>query len=428
MPFLTKFKSSLTLQRLSENFVSLMALQVINYILPLLLIPYLIQSLGMEGFGVYSFLFAIASYGAKFSDYSFDLSATYHISLHKENPKKINKIFSSVLFIKLSLALIFLVFLTLAIFSIEKLYAYKELLFLSYGMLLGNIMLPLWYFQGIEKMRFIMYLNGFLKLSFFILVFLFIKDQNDLGLLFLLHSISSLVVGSLGLTLALKKFNIQLTRVNQEQILFYLKDGWYIFTSKIAVEFYSTTSTIIAGFFLSPLLLGYYAISVKIMAAIGNVFDPITRAVYPYLVGVYKNSSDDFATKNRLLSFVILLIMVPLSLLVFTFAKEILELVTGDKVASLNLYLLKVASLMLIVFPFGSQFTNMMVTIKATKELNYILFSAAAMNLIFAPIVLHFWSVVGMIWLNAFIAYFLIFTKAYVVYKKVKKKEFSHAE
>ena len=407
-----------TKKRLSENFISLMTLQFINYILPLFLIPYLIQRLGVDGFGIYSFIFAIAMYGVKFSDYGFDLSATYHISLHKENPNKIDEIFSSVLFIKLSLATLFLTVLTIAIFMFEKLYLYKEILFLSYGMLIGNTILPLWFFQGVEKMRFIMYLNGFLKLSFFLLVLLFIKDKNDLPILIFLHSLTSIIVGVLGLYIAMKKFNIKIISITKEKIVFFLKDGWYIFTSKIAVEFYSTTSTIITGLFVSPTMLGYYAISVKIMAAIGNLFDPITRVVYPYLVGVYQKSNQNFISRNRQLSLAILLIMIPTSLTLFYFAEDILRIVTGESVDPLNLYLLKVTSIMLIVFPYGSQFTNILVTIKESKTLNKILFTAGVLNLILAPLVLHFFNVVGMIWLNAFIAYFLIFAKGYIIYKR----------
>lgn len=417
------YKNNLTVRRLADNFLSLLTLQFINYILPLFLIPYLIHALGIEGFGIYAFIFAIATYGIKFSDYGFDLSATYHISIHKDNKNKINEVFSSVLFIKFTLAMIFLLLLTLAIFSIERLYIYKELLFLSYGMFLGNIFLPLWFFQGIEKMRFIMYLNGFLKLSFFILVILLVKEPTDLGLLFLLHSITSVAVGFLGLYLALKYFEVNIVPITKEQIIFYLKDGWYIFTSKIAVQFYSTSSTIIAGFFVSPIILGYYAVSVKIMAAIGNLFDPITRVVYPYLIGVYQSSSENFVNRNKQLSIAILIIMLPISLLVFFFAQEILEIITGKSVDALNIYLLKVTSLMLIVFPYGSQLTNILVTLKESKVLNKILFTAALFNLILAPILLHFYEIIGLIWLNAFIAYFLIIIQAFYIHRAIKTKK-----
>ncbi|CAA6811849.1 MAG: Unknown protein [uncultured Sulfurovum sp.] len=410
-----------TFKRLTDNFIALSSLQLINYVLPLFLIPILIQTLGMEGFGIYAFVFAIATYGMTFADYGFDLSATYHISLHKDNPQKINEIFSSVLFIKLSLALLFLMLITLTTYSVEKLHLYQELIFYSYGMILGNVLLPLWFFQGIEKMRFIMYLNGFLKLSFFILVILFIRKPEDIALLMLLHSITALLVGFLALYLSHKKFHIKFVSLQKAQVLFYLKDGWYIFTSKIAVEFYSTASTIIVGFFVSPLILGYYALALKIMFAIGNLLDPITRVMYPYLLGVYQNSNQSFIKRNKQLSLLILLIMVPLSALVYLFAREILEIISKENITELNVQLLQLSALLLIVFPYASQFTNMLVTIKETKALNKILISAAIINVFFAPIILEFYGIIGMMWLHVFIAYYLIFTKFYTVYTKLKK-------
>ena len=414
-----KILNNLTFKRLAENFLALSTIQLLNYILPLFLIPLLIQSLGMEGFGIYSFIFTIAMYGIKFSDYGFDLSATYQISKHKQNKATTNEIFSSVLLIKLGLSLLFLLFLTITTLMVEHLYQYKELIFLSYGMLLGNLLLPLWFFQGIEKMRFIMYLNALLKLSFFLLVIFYVKSYDNLNLLMLFHSITSIITGILGLFLAIKYFDIKLQWVSKEKIYFYLKDGWYIFTSKIAVEFYSTSSIIIVGFFVSPLLLGYYALTIKIILAIGNLFDPLTRVVYPYFIGLYDETNNGFLTRNKQLSLLIILLMIPIAILLFIFSKDIIELITNKEAATLNIYLLQIATFMLILIPYGGQFTNMMVTMKETKALNIILITAALINLIFAPIVLHFFSVIGMIWLNTFITYFLMASKAYWIFKKI---------
>jgi len=409
-----------TLKRLSENFLALSSLQLINYVLPLFLIPLIIKALGVEGFGVYAFIFAIATYGMAFADYGFDLSATYHISLHKNNSQKINEIFSSVLWIKLFLALFFLLILTLAVYSIDKLYLYKEFIFLSYGMVLGNVLLPLWYFQGIEKMRFILYLNGFLKFTFFILVILFIKTEEDLDLLILLHSSTSLMVGFLGLYIAIKYFNIKIFRVDNRDILFYLKDGWYIFTSKIAVIFYGNFSTIIVGFYTSPLILGYYALTIKILGAIGNLLDPLSRVAYPYLLTLYQSSNQNFIKRNMQLSVIIFSIMVPLSFIVYLYAREILEIISQKEITELNVQLLKIASLLLIVYPYASQFTNILVSIKESKTLNKILISTAILNLILAPLVLTYYEIQAMIWLHVFIAYYLIIMKLYFIYKKLK--------
>ena len=408
-----------TFQRLSDNFVSLVVLQFINYLLPLFLIPYLIRILGIEGFGIYSFVLAIIMYGVQMSDYGFELSATYHISLHRNNSQKINEIFSSVLTIKLLIASFYLVSLILFTFFIDKLFQYQELIFLSFGVLLGHLLFPLWFFQGMEKMRYIMYLNGFSKLIFVLSIFLFVKEESDLYLLLLLNSITTIFIGVVALYVAVKQFNLNFTIQPLERLLYYLKDGWYIFTSKFAVEFYTSANIIILGFFATPLVIGYYAVSIKIIHALGSLLDPLTRTVYPYLVKLHQHSNENFVTRNQQLSLVIFLIMFPVALLVGYYSELILEIITGKEVMPLNIEILQVFSISLMVYLYGSQFTNMLVTIKETKFLNYILFLTAGINVIFAPILIYFYGVMGMVWLSVSIAFFLTIGKGYYIFVKL---------
>lgn len=411
-----------TFQRLSDNFISLLILQVINYLLPLLLIPYLIRILGIESFGIYSYILAIVMYGVKMSDYGFELSATYHISLHRDNQTKINEIFSSVLSIKFLIALAYLLVISTLIFFIDKLYLYKEFIFLAFGVLFGHLMFPVWLFQGMERMRYIMYLNGLSKLLFFISVFLFVKNESDLYLLLILNSISTLIMGFVALYVAIKNFNINFAFQAGEKLVFYLKDSWYIFTSKFAVEFYTTANIIILGFFVSPLIMGYYAVSVKIIHAIGSLLEPLTRTLYPYLVNLYQNSNENFLLRNKQLAGIIFLIMLPVSLGVGYWSELILELITGEEVASLNVEILQVFSLSLIVYLYGSQFTNMLVTIKKKKVLTQILFLAAGINVVFSPILVYFFGVMGMVWLSVSIAFLMMFLKAYYLLSFFKNK------
>ena len=404
-----------TLKRLSENFISLVTLQFINIVLPLLLIPYLIRVLGIEGFGIYSFVLAIVLYGVKLSDYGFVLSATYHISINQTNKQKKDEVFSSVLTIKLLIVLAYIVLLTPLIFLVDKLYEYKEFIFLSYGVLFGSLMFPVWFFQGMEKMKYIMYLNSFLKFFFVVSVFIFVKESSDLYLLFLLNSIAIFTTGVMALYVAITKFNINLSWQPLSRIYFYLKDGWYIFTSKIAVEFYTTVNIIILGFFVSPLIVGYYAIAEKIIHAIGGLLDPLTRTVYPYLVNVYQDSSDSFIRRNRQLALVIFIIMFPVSLIVMFFAEPILSLITGGNAAELSIKALEILSLALMVYLYGSQFTNILVTIKETKFLNKVLISSALTNTILAPILIYFYGVIGLVWLNVFILFFMVIIKGHYI-------------
>ncbi|MBU1669304.1 oligosaccharide flippase family protein [bacterium] len=411
-------KEERTLKRLSDNFMALVILQVLNYGLPLLLIPYLIRVLGVEGFGIYSFVLAIIMYGVKMSDYGFELSGTYHISLNREDKVKKDEIFSSILIIKLFIAVGYLLVLIPLIFLVDTLFFYKELLFLSFGLLLGQLLFPIWFFQGMEKMRYIMYLNGLSKLFFFVAVFIFVTKHEDIDMLLFLSTLSSLVTGFMALYVAIKHFDVTLAWQPLSKLKFYLFDGWYIFTSKIAVEFYSTINIIVLGFCVSPLLVGYYAIAVKIMGAVGNLLEPLTRTVYPYLVKVYQGSSENFIVRNKQLAGVIFMVMLPASLLVGWFAEPLLELITGESVVALNVEILQILALALIVYLYGTQFTNILVTIKETKFLNKILFLTAGINVLLLPFMLHFYGVIGLAWLNVFITYFLTLTKGAYIFRR----------
>jgi len=412
-----------TLKRLADNFLSLFVLQFINYLLPLILIPYLIRVLGVDGFGIYSFILAIMLYGLHMSDYGFELSATYHIARNKEHKDKINTIISAVFSIKIMIALFYLVLITLGSLFIDKLQEYQNLLFLSYGMIIGQLFFPVWFFQGMEKMRYIMYLNGISKLLFVLSILIFVQESSDLYLALFLNALSSLILGALSLYVLIYKFQIKFKIQKWVKIVYYLKDGWYLFTSKFAVQLYTTFNMILLGFFASPMVVGYYAIAVKIIEALGGLLEPLTRAVYPYLINVQKHSSDTFFKRNQQLSIVILLVMLPVSLLLIYFSEFILELLTGKEAMPLNIEILQTFALTLIVYLYGSQFTNMLVTLKKTKILNLIVFSTAGLNLFFAPIVLYFFGVIGMVWLMVVLVFILTLSKGFFLLKYSKQED-----
>src|SRR5271154_6608548 len=74
-----------------HNVISLSGLQVITYLFPIIILPYLFRVIGPEKFGLIAFAQAFVQYFMIVTDYGFSVSATKEISLcHKNNAKVCN--------------------------------------------------------------------------------------------------------------------------------------------------------------------------------------------------------------------------------------------------------------------------------------------------------------------------------------------------
>ena len=102
-----------------SNYFSLTILQAANYILPLVILPFLVRVLGAEKFGLVMFAQSLCVFLVVFVDYGFNISGTREIAIHKEDKAKISEIFSAIMIIKMGLILtaLFLLFIIVNTFS-----------------------------------------------------------------------------------------------------------------------------------------------------------------------------------------------------------------------------------------------------------------------------------------------------------------------
>ncbi len=316
-------------RRLVQNFFSLGALQALNYILPLLTLPYLMRVLGANRFGLIAFAQSFVMYFNILTDYGFNLSATRQIAKYRKDRAKVNEVFTSVMIVKAGLLFVSLFVMLTAVALVTKFRSEYFVYYAAFGIVIGQAMFPVWFFQGIERMGFITVINITAKLIFTGLVFLFIRKPSQYAYVPLVNSFGFITAGALGLWIASKSFGVRISRPSIKQLKDQLKDGWYIFLSTVGVNIYKVDSTVILGLFASDALVGYFYFARRLVDAASQLASIASQALYPFI----SSKIDDGAMEIRKVLWVSVIILAGYGLIVgigfILFAGPLTSVLTG---------------------------------------------------------------------------------------------------
>ena len=371
-----------TYRVLASNFTSLSILQISNYLFPLILLPYLVRILGAEKYGLISFAIAFNAYFTTLCDYGFNLSGTKFISVNRDSIEKLSTAFSAIILIKFLLFILSFIILLAVVFSFDRFTNEWQVYILCAGFVLGNVFFPVWFFQGIEKMKYISFIQILIRFFFTVSVFLFVLSENDYLLYVLLLSLSQILIGCVGLFTALIKFRITLRIPKLESVKFHLKDGWNIFLSMISINVYTTSNTFILGLFAPDLVVGYFAAADKLRLAFQGIISVISQTVYPHGNNLLRDSFEKFSGFIKKLLTVQTVIGFFLSIALFFLSEFLVQLILGSSFYD-SILILKILSPLPFLIALSNVFgIQIMLSLGFDKQFNKILFVAAVIHII----------------------------------------------
>ena len=277
---ITKNKEAKTL---AGNFMWLSLLQVAGYVFPLITMPYLARVIGVEGFGRIAFAAAIMVWIQTIADWGFNLTATRDVAQNRDNPQKVSEIFSNVLWARCVLMLLSFIVLVLLILLVPKFRENSSIILVTFLMVPGHIFFPDWFFQAIEKMRYITILNVLMKLIFTIAVFIFIKQPEDYILQPLFTSLGYVVSGLIALYYIVYKWDIKIHKPNGRGVLQTIKRSTDVFINNLAPNLYNSFSTVLLGFFGGGIANGIYDGGVRFFNIGSQLLNIFTRTFFPFL-------------------------------------------------------------------------------------------------------------------------------------------------
>ena len=223
------------------NFVS----QVLTLLIPLITAPYLARVLHESGNGQYSYSLSIITYFILFSNLGFDVYGQRQIAAHQNDKYECSKIFWEIFILKIIFTSIATILLYLIIFTVGFGYPYNKLiLLLSFQVITVPFDIQ-YYFRGKENFAAIAIRTIIVKIAALILIFCFVKKEDDLWIYCLIMSLS--IMGSnliMWFSIPRKVNIINIHNFNLKQ---HLKPAILIFLPSLAITIYSVFDKTMIG-------------------------------------------------------------------------------------------------------------------------------------------------------------------------------------
>lgn len=285
--------SQLLKGRTVQNLLALYGVQFANYLLPLVTLPFLARVLGPEGWGLLAIVQSFAQYLSLLIEYGFALSATRAVAQNRDNREKLSELLGGVSVAKLVLALGAISLTALIAPWIPNLSNNSLLLWsgVFWAIMLGFS--PIWYFQGLERLRLVAGLEVIAKLVAVTFIFALVRTPADAWKVLFLQGLASALASGVAVWLAHREVGFRWPHARQVQDA--LRSGWSMFFFRGAVSLYTVGNVFILGLFVSPQLVAYYAGAERLTKAFLGLLEPINRTFFPRLSNLIGKCPEDAA-------------------------------------------------------------------------------------------------------------------------------------
>jgi polysaccharide biosynthesis protein len=282
-------KTFINNKKVVENYFFMTLLLVLNSFFGLLIYPYIIRTLGAEAYGTYIFASTVVNYFICFIGFGFDM---YGVRLIAENPFSIeakSKVLSIIFTTKLYLEAISVIFGLVAVFIFPILRAYFWVYIVCFATTLLNIFFPIWYFQGMQKMRVVSYIQLLFKLLSLPFIFIWVKAPGDLLLFTIIMTGSSLLGAFYAFVHLLVFEKLKITLVSIKDSLVYLKESQYFFYTNFLNMMKIQTINLIIGTRYTMTDLALYDLANKIVSIPLMLISNINNALFPKVVSNFNS-------------------------------------------------------------------------------------------------------------------------------------------
>jgi len=385
------------LGRLMSNQAALMLQYGVNAILPILLVPHVVHSIGLHEFGLLSIALSFANYGALVVNYGFKLSAPPKI-VQAPSLREQSEVVRATLYARLLLAILMLLVIGASVSFLSLIGSA-----VSPPQVIMLVSLPIatcfnmsWYLQALEKFGWIALASVVAVALALAIGFGLLDPSNPHASLWAALALSAgpvlsgLLTGAIGLrTLVTRTGTLGWHPPWTE-----LKAGWPFFVSQLLAGLYGASGVIIVGLIAGTSAAGSYSAMERVSTALANGCLLVHTAAYPQLSAHFQNDRRKYIRHLILVLVVYWLGAATISLGAIIFWPDVQNYVFGQ-ISPENGRILASALLLIVLMIFGTIYTGYLAIAGRTKELLPLTLKLLILSLIVGVPSVWLWGAAG---------------------------------
>lgn len=374
------------------NYLYNLIYQITAILLPLITMPYVSRVLGPQGVGTNSLTNANTQYFMLLGTLGITMYATKKIATVRENRRKLRQTFweiFSIQFIGCMISYIIFV-LVLGIRSSLGLYYMLQGFFI-----LSSAIDISWYFVGIEDFKNASIRSFLVKIISVFLIFIFVKDSNDLWQYILINSLT-MFIGQFVMWIYVDKSTFSFKSLDKLKLRRHITPILVLFIPQVATQIYTVLDKTMLGVFSPTVEVGYYDQSQKIVRILLTILTSLGTVMMPRIASLISKNQHDIVKNTLKKSFTIIsFLAIPIAFGIMGVSDRFIPMFFGYDYLSV-IPLLKISSILVIIIGVGNVFgTQYMIAVGKNKEYTISVCVGAVVNFILNLILIPKFSALG---------------------------------
>ena len=313
------------------NFIMNFILTLSNFIFPLITFPYVSRILQASGLGKVGFATSIIAYFSMIAMMGIPTYGIKACAKIRDDSYKLTKTVYELLILNTIFLAFSLTLLLLSVIFINKFYIDKELYIILAFSMLFNVLGIEWLYKALEQYSYITIRSIFFKIASLILLFVFVKESNDILPYAMLTVLASVGAGILNFYNLRKIITLYKITFKQLEITKHIKPSFTFFLLTISITIYVNLDSVMLGFMTSDDNVGYYSAAVKIKQILVTLVTSLGAVMLPRLAFYYEQKRfDEFKDLVKNALGFILIVSLPLTIYFTLYAKDAILLLSGE--------------------------------------------------------------------------------------------------